>query len=82
MENVQEANNESSPPPVHIAFSRNIEDVKEEEADIFIPLTHQSSISNMKNTVHNYEQVKSSQEETLSYDEQLKGKNFTFKSSN
>ncbi len=57
---------------IHIAFSRHVDDM-EEEANVFVPVVCEEEVGQVTNAIHNYKKAQISIEETLKYDEQLKG---------
>ena len=63
---------ESKIPDVHIAFSRHVEDMHE-EAGAFVPVVCEGEVSQVTDPIENYKKAQISIEETLKYDEELKG---------
>ena len=60
---------------VHIAFSRHVEDLHE-EAGAFVPVICEGEVSQVSDAIQNYKKAQISVEETLKYDEEIKGMKF------
>lgn len=60
---------------IHIAFSRHVEDLHE-EAGAFVPVICEGEVSQVSDAIQNYKKAQISVEETLKYDEEIKGIEF------